>query len=302
LNYMFVKTDVIAKLGLLTAGFATAEQICGPVYAAATSSFNDIVPTIVPTLSSASIDLSVTFAQPATTIYLCGESFSFPASSTTLNNTGNASIVTPAQARGLRMPANASDLNFNSFLTYTPAISWSPTTATTKYILLMIDPLFINGGSGYFLHMMITNITGSNVSTGKVVARYLGPSVASSVNFNKYTFVLYEQPAGFALDASKTAAYMRRVGFNLTTFINDNVLEAAVGLNYMFVKTDAIAKLGLLTAGFATAEQICGVDLSSSSSAAGLPADSNDVSFASGMYPNAVVLVFAMSAAVAVVV
>lgn len=49
---------------------------------------------------------------------------------------------------------------------------------------------------------------------------------------HKYVQVLFQQPAGFAVPSSQTAAVKKGIGFNITSFVADAKLAPPVRGNY----------------------------------------------------------------------
>jgi hypothetical protein len=250
INWVYVQNDEWADFELEALNFQPAGTFC-PIYQSALAS--DIVPTAVPALN-VQVDLMVSFDQPAFEFTYCGATISVDATKFALNNTGGTVHATPAQTRGYRD---------GNFFAYTPTITWNPASESTKYILMIVDPLFILGPDGpaasfgaYVQHMLITNITGSNITTGTAINPYLGPGPPDA-NDHKYVYLVYEQPEGFALTADQITALNGRANFNLTTFVEEHNLGPAVGINWVYVQNDEWANFELEGLGFESVGSLC---------------------------------------------
>jgi phosphatidylethanolamine-binding protein (PEBP) family uncharacterized protein len=70
-----------------------------------------------------------------------------------------------------------------------PKIKYESKSTETLYTLIMHDP---DAPSGNFLHWVVVNIHDNNISSGKVLIPYFGPSPPKGQK-HKYKFLLFEQ-------------------------------------------------------------------------------------------------------------
>ena len=61
---------------------------------------------------------------------------------------------------------------------------------TKKYILIMYDP---DAVKGTYIHWLIINIKGDNISNGKTILQYNGPAPPHGSGEHRYIFEIYEQ-------------------------------------------------------------------------------------------------------------
>ena len=64
------------------------------------------------------------------------------------------------------------------------------------YSILMFDPDAV-GPTKNYIHFLGVNIPGNNVSNGKIILHYKGPSPPQGTGKHRYIFNLYKQSTGF---------------------------------------------------------------------------------------------------------
>lgn len=72
------------------------------------------------------------------------------------------------------------------------------------YSILMYDPDAI-GPTKNYIHFLDINIPGNNVSNGKIILPYKGPSPPQGTGKHRYIFNLYKQQSGFPYREIKDA-------------------------------------------------------------------------------------------------
>lgn len=73
----------------------------------------------------------------------------------------------------------------------------------------------------------------SSTATGPTA--YLGPSPPAGQPAHRYTFLLFEQPANFAVPAGQRQVLNSRVGFDMNTFAQQAGLAAPLYGNFLNV-------------------------------------------------------------------
>lgn len=70
-------------------------------------------------------------------------------------------------------------------------------TSSTYYTLLMVDPDVpsrSNRSMAEIKHWLVGNILGNQITTGEVIAPYLGAAPEQGTFHHRYVFLLYQQP------------------------------------------------------------------------------------------------------------
>jgi len=138
----------------------------------------------------------------------------------------NEELVTPAFRGNVIKPKEA---------TTEPYVHYECPENDSLWTLLLTNPdgHFTDNSSEY-LHWMVTNIKGNDLSTGQVIAPYLQPFPAFGTGYHRYVFVLFKQ-AG-EIDASKYVQSSEEIDlasrtFKTRQFFDDNEVTPA-GLSF----------------------------------------------------------------------
>ncbi|ORY12032.1 phosphatidylethanolamine-binding protein, partial [Clohesyomyces aquaticus] len=126
-----------------------------------------------------------------------------------------------------------------------PTISSPTFTPAGKAVLFMVDTdVPRNGTRIQLLHWLVSNVTLSagNGTSGALSipstaeATYRQPSPPVGDIPHHYTFVLYPQPADFAVPAQFTDILQTRAGFNFSAFVAAAGLSNPLAANYIQVQ------------------------------------------------------------------
>eukprot|EP00274_Cyanoptyche_gloeocystis_P003531 CAMPEP_0196652450 /NCGR_PEP_ID=MMETSP1086-20130531/1746_1 /TAXON_ID=77921 /ORGANISM="Cyanoptyche gloeocystis , Strain SAG4.97" /LENGTH=190 /DNA_ID=CAMNT_0041983001 /DNA_START=99 /DNA_END=671 /DNA_ORIENTATION=+ len=110
-----------------------------------------------------------------------------------------------------------------------PNIEWTPEPGAL-YTVIMSDPDAPSPTRPIFrewLHWVIGNIEGSNLSSGDEVCPYMGPAPPRGTGLHRYVFVVYKQPGPIVFKP------LDNVGkFDSRQFAKDHQLSAPVAVNF----------------------------------------------------------------------
>ncbi|XP_052075630.1 uncharacterized protein LOC127713073 [Mytilus californianus] len=168
----------------------------------------------------------------------CCTSYRYQEHTAKLNPIGDG-YISPAHARS---EASLTMTLQREGLLYIP--SWK---TDIRYTLLCVDISVPSPAAGTpdlpLLHMLVTNINGSDVQSGDIIRTYLGPAPPDYVN-HTYIFLLYTQSS--MLKENETKSYLTqgcssgidgRCLFNVTRFVDGSKLNL-VGSTWFQATTD----------------------------------------------------------------
>ncbi|XP_046659732.1 protein D1-like isoform X1 [Homalodisca vitripennis] len=107
---------------------------------------------------------------------------------------------------------------------------------TDLYMLAMVDPdapSRTDPKFRSFKHWLVGNIQGSDISTGEVLAEYVGSGPPQGTGLHRYVFLLFKQPGKLEFDeprVPKTSADNRR-SFSIQDFAKKYKLGSPVAIN-----------------------------------------------------------------------
>lgn len=124
-----------------------------------------------------------------------------------------------------------------------PEITWE-SAPSDYYTLLMVDPDAPTKNAPMFRevrHWLVTNIQGSDLSTGEHITEYIGSGPPKHTGLHRYIFLLYKQPNKIDFDIPKTDATSRchRLRFNTKKFAKKYNLGDAVSGNFYQAEWDS---------------------------------------------------------------
>lgn len=111
------------------------------------------------------------------------------------------------------------------------------------YTLAMVDPDAPSRKDPKYrevLHYLVTNIPGSDVSKGDILAEYIGSGPPSASNYHRYVFLLYHQKNGKVVSPMKISKTSRegRFNFSIRNFAKANNLGEPVAANFYQAQYD----------------------------------------------------------------
>lgn len=140
------------------------------------------------------------------------------------------------------------EVNLGNVLTPTqvkdmPQIKWNA-DENSYYTLLMVDPDAPSRSMPMFRevrHWMVTNIKGSNISSGDHVTEYLGSGPPKKTGLHRYIFLLYKHAEKIAFNEPKTEALSRchRFRFNTLDFAKKYHLGEPIAANFYQAEWDS---------------------------------------------------------------
>ncbi|XP_035686028.1 phosphatidylethanolamine-binding protein 1-like [Branchiostoma floridae] len=200
------------------------------------------------------VDFTVTFSAPEMVYDVCNRDFSQSARNITVATTGVP--VTPGET------------------------AMNPTAMTIKgassgdmFTILMVDPDtpydYVSTDEKPLLHMLITNITNADASTGAVIDPYRGPMPPPCSGDHTYHYLLLRQTADLSLTADDLPRYTpecnftrlaNRCLFEVANFISSNQLTT-VGYVTMVGATDGYVRYNYVNnRGMSEADSCRGLD------------------------------------------
>ncbi|XP_046663378.1 uncharacterized protein LOC124356237 [Homalodisca vitripennis] len=100
------------------------------------------------------------------------------------------------------------------------------------YLLVMLDPDFSTQDKDkQFLHWLVSNIPGSNVTSGDVLVRYLRPWPARDSGTHRYFFFIYKQLGELTRKEIQLDTLKQRETFSLREFSKRYNLTDPIGMN-----------------------------------------------------------------------
>jgi len=85
-----------------------------------------------------------------------------------------------------------------SEVTHAPSVSFTA-DRHKNHTLIMVDPDAPSRKNPFYkewLHWLVVNIPGTNISEGETLAAYMPPDPRKDTGLHRYIFVVYEQPSG----------------------------------------------------------------------------------------------------------
>ncbi|CAH1230492.1 PEBP1 [Branchiostoma lanceolatum] len=200
------------------------------------------------------VDFSLTFAAPEVVYDVCNRNFTQSARTISVATTGVA--VTPGETA-----------NDPTAMTITGA------SQGDMFTILMVDPDTPSAEVGTtekpLLHMLITNITNTDPSTGAVLNPYGGPMPPPCSGDHTYHYLLLRQAAALSLTVDDLPGYtpdctnpglIGRCLFEVANFISSNQLTP-VGYVTMVAATDGYVRYGYVNdRGMSEADSCRGLD------------------------------------------
>jgi len=139
----------------------------------------------------------------------------------------------------------------------------------STYVLFMIDQDVVRNNTRvnllhWFQYNLIAGSNGSLVANADAEdastamgASYVPPTPPGGSGSHRYTFIIFPQPADFAVPDSfaainPPAATTDRIGFNLTTFVAQAGLAAPLAANYLQVLNGTAAESASVSSSLAT--------------------------------------------------
>ncbi|XP_035686347.1 uncharacterized protein LOC118422727 isoform X1 [Branchiostoma floridae] len=143
------------------------------------------------------VNFTVTFSAPETVYNVCNRNFTQSARNFSVDTTGV--VVTPGET------ANA------------PTMTIAGASSDDMFSILMID----SDGKGDvglpifpILHMLITNITNADPSTGAVIDPYGGPMPPPCIAARTYHYLLFKQTSALSLTVADLPTYTPNCSFS----------------------------------------------------------------------------------------
>ncbi|XP_078573834.1 phosphatidylethanolamine-binding protein 1-like [Branchiostoma floridae x Branchiostoma japonicum] len=200
------------------------------------------------------VDFSLTFSAPEMVYDVCNRNFSQSARTITIATTGVP--VTPGET--------ANDPT---------AMAISGASSGDMFTILMVDPDTPSADVGTtekpLLHMLITNITNSDPSTGAVLDPYRGPMPPPCSGDHTYHYLLLRQTAALSLTVDDLPQYTPdctlanlagRCLFEVANFISSNQMTP-VGYVTMVAATDGYVRYSYVNdRGMSEADSCRGLD------------------------------------------
>jgi hypothetical protein len=121
-----------------------------------------------------------------------------------------------------------------------PYAVWTPPTPPAMYTIMCWDPDVPQGKS--FLHWMVTNCSGVDVSGGKIVAGWVPPAPPPGTGEHRYVIGLFNQTGPI-----QVGEITDRTNFNATTFSAKNSITPVSYIGFRVVAADKPPAGGALT-------------------------------------------------------
>lgn len=110
-----------------------------------------------------------------------------------------------------------------------PNVHYTEADPNQLYCLIIWDPDAPHSPS--YLHFLVTNIKGGNLSTGKIILPYTPPTPPAGSGVHRYYVGLYSQSTPLSINS------MERTGFSIDSFTGQYHLTE-VGLKMVKVASD----------------------------------------------------------------
>ncbi|KAJ6220732.1 hypothetical protein RDWZM_006544 [Blomia tropicalis] len=122
-------------------------------------------------------------------------------------------------------------------------ITWPVESATTLYTLIMTDPdapSRKNPTRREFLHWLVINIPGNDISRGETITSYIGSGAPKDTGLHRYVFLLYKQSKKLTTTHPKASnrSAEGRPKFSTRKFAKDHKLGNPVGGNFFQAQYD----------------------------------------------------------------
>ncbi|KAJ1349484.1 hypothetical protein KIN20_005061 [Parelaphostrongylus tenuis] len=114
-----------------------------------------------------------------------------------------------------------------------PRLMWEA-SSSSLYTVLMIDPDAPSRADPSFrdfLHWLVVNVPGDELSRGFTAAPYRGPGPPKGTGFHRYYFLVFEQPKTLQNIETRESRDSRK-NFNTTEFVMHHGLGNAVAWNF----------------------------------------------------------------------
>lgn len=130
----------------------------------------------------------------------------------------------------------------------TPTVNWTPENST-YYTLAMVDPDAPSRADPKFRevkHWLVGNILENDISTGDVIAEYVGSGPPKGTGLHRYVFLLYKQGGKLEFgDEPKTASTSRanRLSFSIRKFAEKYSLGQPIAGNFYVAQWDPYVEI-----------------------------------------------------------
>ncbi|XP_049851207.1 phosphatidylethanolamine-binding protein homolog F40A3.3-like [Schistocerca gregaria] len=118
-----------------------------------------------------------------------------------------------------------------TFVQNSPSLSW-PSNQDTLYTMMIIDPdapSRSNPKNAPWLHWLVVNIKGSDISTGNTVAFYVGSAPPEGSGLHRYIYLVYEQSK--LIEGLDPLKIDQRPRWNYKGFLDAHQLKQLVACN-----------------------------------------------------------------------
>ncbi|XP_050544048.1 protein D3-like isoform X2 [Daktulosphaira vitifoliae] len=114
-----------------------------------------------------------------------------------------------------------------------PKVEWDA-SPDTFFTLCLVDPDAPSRKeptNREFLHWLVTNIPGSDINKGDVLAEYVGSAPPPSTGLHRYVFLVYKQPSKLKFDETSITnnSFKGREKFSIQRFAQKNNLGYPIG-------------------------------------------------------------------------
>ena len=121
-------------------------------------------------------------------------------------------------------------------------LTW-PTEPNALYTLAFVDPdapSRKNPTNGEFLHWLVVNIPGTDLTKGETYTEYIGSGAPEGTGLHRYVFLVYKQSAKLTLTRTKASNHSAegRPQFKIRQFAKDNNLGNPVAGNFYQAQFD----------------------------------------------------------------
>lgn len=128
-----------------------------------------------------------------------------------------------------------------------PSVRWEAENST-YYTLAMVDPDAPSREQPIYRevkHWLVVNILGNDLTTGDVLAEYLGSGPPRGTGLHRYIFLIYKQNGKLEFDEPKTSSTSRayRLNFSIRKFAEKYNLGQPVAGNFYVAQWDPYVEI-----------------------------------------------------------
>lgn len=129
----------------------------------------------------------------------------------------------------------------------TPTVKWDA-EKSAYYTLAMVDPDAPSRAEPTFRevkHWLVGNILGNDLSTGDVMAEYVGSGPPKGSGLHRYVFLLYKQNGRLEFDEPRTTSTSRahRLSFSIRKFAEKYSLGQPIAGNFYVAQWDPYVEI-----------------------------------------------------------